>query len=71
MNLPRIPANFITARFNDHEFVRYLRKQGAVYNYEHKGTSCTWRNPQDKIVALAFYDNASSSREIFIPRTDK
>lgn len=66
----RIPTGFITATFTDHEFARYLRSRGAVDNFKHQGNSCAWRDAAGVVVAVAFYDNASSAREIFIPADD-
>lgn len=63
----RIPPGFITATFTDHEFARYLRKCGAVNNFKHEDNACAWRGATGAVVAIAFYDNASCAREIFIP----
>lgn len=67
MKTPDIPHGFITATFDDHAFAAYLRRRGAVDIFKPAGNSVTWRDAAGRAVAVAFYDNASCNREIFIP----
>jgi hypothetical protein len=53
-------------QMNDHEFAAYLRKNGAIDNYQAiPNTNITeWYNGNGDVVAKALYDNANSTRQI-------
>ena len=54
---------------SDHEFGAWLRKNQAIDNFHHSGTSVIWFNPQKVIVALALFDNEACTRKIFLPKS--
>ena len=50
----------------DHQFVDYLKRHKALENHRTVGKSVQWFKPDGACAAIAFYDNAKCTREIYI-----
>ena len=61
---------FIRKDMGDHEFARWLTKRKATDNFKHRGKSASWRNPDGKVVAVAFYDNQKLRRETWLAESE-
>lgn len=58
---------------NDHQFAKLLRDNGAIDNFTHGDGSdgaentCRWFDKNERLVAIAFYDNSKCIRQVFLP----
>ena len=50
----------------DHEFAAYLLSHNALEDHRSIGKSVQWFTPAGACAAIAFYDNAKCTREIYI-----
>ena len=56
----------IAVNMTDTEFAAHLAKQNALHTPHHVGKSVMWYAPDGACVAVAIYDNADSTRKLFI-----
>lgn len=60
---------FDNVDLSDHEFAKWLRDHDAVNNYRRSGKSVSWRRKEDdKVVAVAIYDNSACQRSIWLAK---
>jgi len=52
---------------NDHQLAKLLRENGAIDNFTHAGNTCRWFDKNERLVAIAFYDNSKCIRQVFLP----
>lgn len=48
----------------DAQLAEFLDKHDAIDKWEHHGNAIFWRNPENKIVALVFYNSVKTSTYI-------
>lgn len=46
---------------SDHTLAAFLRKHKSIDNFQHKGNTVTWRDPNARAIVVCFYNNAEMS----------
>ena len=60
-----MPIDYKKTNMTDHEFEKFLRSKKAINNYYHLANMVCWY-VKDITIACAIYDNANSTRSIYI-----
>lgn len=56
---------FVPKKWNDHQFAVWLQKHKAINDWFAIANMNCWRRG-DEVIAVAIYDNAQSTRSIYI-----